>query len=68
MSDGLRYLKIKYLLVKVNNTFSPSTFSEPDYQPLPYDTYEIEYSQGYNRGDARFLSTVRGTYILKIKP
>lgn len=64
----MRYLRCRFILVKENNAGSPSIFSEPDYNPPAYDTYEIEYLKGYNRGDARFLNVVKGTYILKIKP
>ena len=48
-----------------SNTKSKST---ADYYPPLYDNIDIEYLKGYNRGDARFLNLVKGTYILKIKP
>ncbi len=66
--DGLRYLKLRFILVKENSQNSPTTFDDPKYFPPRYDTYEIEYFHGYNRGDAKFLNVVRGSYILKIKP
>lgn len=68
IQDGLRFLKVRFILVKENDERSPSTMSEPDYLPPLFDTYEIEHLQGYNRGDARFLKVVRGNYVLKIKP
>lgn len=68
LKDGKRFLKLKFILVKVNNSNSPSEFTDPKFYPPKYDTYEIEYFHGYNRGDAKFLNVVPGTYILKIKP
>lgn len=53
LSDGKRYLKVKFILVK-DNSVQGSHQIEPDYNAPPYDVYEIEYLQGYNRGDARF--------------
>lgn len=67
-NDGLRFLKCKYILVKENDGSSPSLNNEPNYAPPHYDTYEIEYYHGYNRGDAKFLNLAKGHYILKIKP
>ena len=37
------------------------------WNPPKYELYEIEYLQGYNRGDARFENIIPGRYILKIK-
>lgn len=61
-------MKVRFALVKENDQNSPSTFTEPEYLPPLYDTYEIENLQGYNKGDARFLKVVKGNYVLKIKP
>ncbi len=66
-SDGSRYLKVKFVLVKDNSTGRGSVMAEPEYNPPKYDVYEIEYLHGYNRGDARFENIVTGTYYLRIK-
>lgn len=68
LKDGKRFLKLRFILVKVNSSNSPSEFVDPKFYPPKYDTYEIEYFHGYNRGDAKFLNVVPGEYILKIKP
>lgn len=64
----MRFLKCRYILVKENDATSPTTFSELNYKPPHFDTYEIENYHGYNNGDAKFLNLVKGHYILKIKP
>jgi hypothetical protein len=47
-------MKVKFILVKDAKTGKGSIFNDPDYNDPEYDTYEIEYLHGYNRGDARF--------------
>ena len=66
-SDGRRYLKVKFILVRDTTTGVSSTKTEAGYNAPRYDVYEIDYLHGYNRGDARFENIVPGTYYLRIK-
>jgi hypothetical protein len=68
-NDGNRYLKVKYILVKDNETGQGriSYKSSPEYATPRYDIYDIEYLHGYNRGDARFEEIVPGDYYFRIK-
>lgn len=38
-----------------------------EYHEPRFTVYQIDYSQGYNKGDAHFLNLERGKYILRIK-
>ena len=70
-SDNVdRYLRCKYILMKDNSSaqnMKNQLNFDNDYNPLEYETYEIEYLKGYNAGDAHFLAVEAGRYILRIK-
>ena len=62
---------MKFMLCLDNNTAqnpNQGRSSEDQQFDLPrYSAYEIDYSRGYNKGDANFVNIVPGRYILKIK-
>lgn len=41
MKEAKRYLKLRFILVKVNSSSSPSSETDPKFNPPKYDAYEI---------------------------
>lgn len=58
-------MKSKYILIKDNKDLLNKIPN--DEVRTRYETYEIEYLKGYNRGDAHFVSMSKGNYILRLK-
>ena len=67
----MRYLKAKYALIKDNDKGQidnkRENEKEQEFPETRYETYEIEYFNGYNKGEAHFVNMVEGRYIFKIK-
>ena len=71
LGDDTRFSKIKYLLAYDNNS-NDTLYEYPHpedrkFEIPRYTAYEVEYSHGYNNGDAHFENIIPGNYILKIK-
>ena len=52
--------------IHINNS-NIYTSNANKYKQPRFTVYEIDYSHGYNKGDAHFLNLERGKYYLRIK-
>ena len=61
--DGLQVINLN----RPNENSNIYTSNANEYKQPRFTVYQIEYSKGYNKGDAHFLNLERGRYILRIK-